>query len=216
MRSFLLYIFIISTFFISNLYAETLNSKNNSKSKKENKSEPVKSKEIQENSLKANKNNKLPHIHGVEIRLLPIFSRGLSLDYEIWLFERFSFQGGLGIRSSAMGDYSGLATTMTIGSRFWLHKWGASWFTAPYSGFFAEINLNFQITTVYDEIDKESLPWTYTTALGLGTGFRFLIMQCVTFTTTIGILMRVDNPEGPARSQTRTNIIYGLRAGYLF
>jgi len=202
-------ILIVSSIFSSSLYAEILNPENKQP-------DSASTQQSQEKNLKTKKNNKLPHIHAVELRLLPIFSRGLSLDYEIWLFERFSFQGGLGMRSSAMGDYSGLASTMSLGSRFWLHKWGASWFTAPYSGFFAEINLNFQITTVYDEVDKESLPWTYTTALGLGTGFRFLIMKCVTFTTTIGILMRVDNPEGPARSQTRTNIVYGFRAGYLF
>jgi len=201
-------ILIISSIFSLNLYAETLNP--------EKKRVDSISTTQKEKVLTTQKHSPLPKIHGVEIRLLPIFSKGLSLDYERWLFERFSFQGGLGIRSSAMGDYSGLATTMSLGSRFWLHKWGGSWFSAPYSGFFAQATLNFQITTVYDEVDEESLPSTYTTGLGLGGGFRFLIIDCITVTFTTGVLMRIDNPEGPARSQTRANIQYGIRMGYLF
>ncbi len=212
-------LFIILSIGISNTYAETATSEQtiqDSVTIQQDTLELLTPEQSPQDSVAQEQNDSELPSQGVEIRLLPLFSRGLSLDYERWIFERMSLLGGFGIRSSAMGDYSGLAMTLSLGSRFWLHKGGPSWFSAPYSGFFADAILNFQLTTVYDDIDDEELESTYTTGLGLGGGFRFAIVQRVTLTMTGGVLMRVDNPEGPARSQSRANIQFGLRAGYLF
>ena len=156
-------------------------------------------------------------IQGVELRLLPIFARSISLDYERWIAERFSLQGGVGLRISAMGDYSGTAATLSLGARYWLHEWGPSWMSAPLGGFFLEAMTDFQRTTVHDEVSDEDLPSTYTLALVPGAGFRVAIFNRVTITLTAGFSSRVDIPRGPLRAQARIfQLRYGMRAGVLF
>ncbi len=158
----------------------------------------------------------IPSKQGVEVRLLSLLSPGLSIDYEQWLTDRISLQGGVGLRSSAMADYSGTATTVSLGTHWWLHEWGPSWMRAPHGGFFAEMMIDLQRIAVYDKIDKEDLSSTYTTALALGVGFRIVIVQFVTISLSTGLSSHLDFPEEPARLQIRSNLRYGMRMGILF
>jgi len=157
-----------------------------------------------------------PRQQGVELRLLSVLAPNFAADYERWLGERFSVQGGMGLRSSAKGDYSGIATTASVGARYFLRKGGPSWMRAPYGGLFAEAALDLQRTAVHDEIDDESLPSTYTISVGPGFGYRVVIKQRATFTATVSVPFRVDIPTGPARAHSRANVRLGLRAGVLF
>ena len=157
-----------------------------------------------------------PPKQGVELRLVSILAPNLAADYERWLSGRISVQGGMGLRRSAMGDYSGTAFTTSLGARYWLHRSGPSWMRAPLGGAFAETSLNAQRTSVYDKVDNESLPSTYTFATSLALGYRIVIKERATVTGTASVPFRVDVPRGPARADYRANIGFGLRAGVLF
>lgn len=154
--------------------------------------------------------------HGVEVRLWSLRAHGLAADYERLVTPRVSALGGLGLRSSAGGDYSGLASTLSLAGRYWLHSGGPSWMRAPLGGTYAEAIVDLQRTSVHDDVDDESLPSTYTAATGLGVGFRVVLAQRVSVTVHTSMAVRADIPRGAGRTDVRTTLRYGLRLGAVF
>ncbi|MCO4763316.1 MAG: hypothetical protein KC502_17500 [Myxococcales bacterium] len=150
------------------------------------------------------------------MRVLSLFAQGAAFDYERLVTPRVSVLGGLGLRSTASGDYSGLAATLSVSARYWLHQWGPAWMHAPFGGFYAEVMLDLQRTSVFDEVDNEALPAAYTADMGLGLGYRVIVLRRVTLGLYLAQLMRTDLPGGAARTLVRSVMRYGVRVGVLF
>lgn len=159
--------------------------------------------------------------HVVSVPLLSLAgAAGIGVQLEQKLAApRWSIAVALAARGNAGGDYSSLATTISVEARYWL-RGHAVWCDLPARsavGWFAGARLDMTRVRTRDTIDDRSLGSSLGFAEALTLGYRFAVKRRVEITPSIGLGVKSEvDTSGRLPSWTRGDGRIGLTLGWLF
>jgi hypothetical protein len=138
---------------------------------------------------------------------LALVARGVSVSYERRVAERWSAAGVVGVRASALGDFS--SSTVTAGGelRRWLRE--RTPMRGPYVGFHASVG---HTRLGDDEMGHVGSSTGLTERVDLG--WRFTIRNRVAIAPSLSIGARQDIAQGLATT-SRPLLAIGLELGWM-
>jgi hypothetical protein len=151
--------------------------------------------------------------NSVSLEVPGLFWNGIELVGERFVHPRVSVLLGLGGRFAGAGDYSAFTLSAGVGVRFWLNRFQLfSDLGGPVLG----VRLDTGWTRITDNQQARSLE-TFSTALSLRLGYRFVILRRIEITPEAGIAMSMGFDKVPwLVAVPRPGAVLGLTVGYLF
>lgn len=160
-----------------------------------------------------------PPTWSASLHVLSIDTRGLAVEGERRLTDRYSAAAGLAVRAPGRGDYESLAVTASGELRWWLTgdapwaDYGGRAMVGPYLG--GRIDLGHVSTR--DRLADRDLGSTAIVAESVTFGYRFGLWRRVEITPSVALGMRHEiDLEGRLAPWTRGSLGFALTAGALF
>jgi hypothetical protein len=146
------------------------------------------------------------HAVSLELTSLQPTTLTVELDHDLG-HRKLSVAAAVGVRSSALGDYS----SWTGGAGIELRRWRRQSMRGWYSG----LGLDLAATRITQEMDDRALGTTWTTSASLSLGYRFILIRTVALTPSVASGLVIERgPMSPATA--RAVGIVGLTAGATF
>lgn len=148
-----------------------------------------------------------PH-HAVSFELTSLQPTTLTVELDHDLGARkLSIAAAVGVRSSALGDYS----SWTGGAGIELRRWRRQTMRGWYGG----LGLDLAATRVTQEMDDRALGTTWTSSASLSLGYRFIFIRTVALTPSVAVAGVIE--RGPMSPATMRGAgIVGVTAGVTF
>jgi hypothetical protein len=156
-----------------------------------------------------------PPREAISMEIPGMFSGGFELNAEHRFATHFSALAALGTRTSLEGDYRSAGFAAGVGARYWLDRWvfpsmkgvGGPVVTLRFDLNWVAIN---RVGTTH-ELDEAVVQ------LSLRVGYRLVFFGHIELTLEAGPGGSFMLDGGPfISSGVRTDVVYGLTAGYLF
>jgi hypothetical protein len=146
--------------------------------------------------------------NAVSLELTSLQPTTLTVELERDLGRRkLSIAAAVGVRSSALGDYS----SWTGGAGIELRRWRRQAMRGWYGG----LGLDVAATRVTQEMDDRALGTTWTTSGTLSLGYRFILLRTVALTPSFGVGGVVE--RGAMSPATLRGVgVVGVTAGVTF
>lgn len=130
----------------------------------------------------------------------------VELDHDLGR-RKLSVAAAVGVRSSALGDYS----SWTGGAGIELRRWRRQSMRGWYGG----LGVDLAATRVTQEMDDRALGTTWTTSGTLSLGYRFIFIRTVALTPSVGVGGVIE--RGPMSPATMRGAgVVGVTAGVRF
>ena len=159
--------------------------------------------------------------HAVSLPLLSLAGGGgIGVQLEQQLRDpRFSVAVAFGARRNAGGDYSSLATSVSVEARYWL-KGRALWCDLPARsmvGWFLGARADVARTRTRDTIEDRGIGASLSFAETLTVGYRFAVKRRLEISPSAGLgaITEVDT-TGRLPAWTRGEARMGVTVGWMF
>ncbi|MCC6214691.1 MAG: hypothetical protein IT376_07465 [Polyangiaceae bacterium] len=159
-----------------------------------------------------------PKRNAVTYEPFAIGSRGVAVGYERLVAPRWSVGGGLGVWSSARGDYSSLGLAVRGEVRLWLAGREVFANTHGLAGPFLGFSLDAARTALRDERRDRDLGAAYTSSELVRLGHRFVVLGVQELTPALGVGLAHDvDAQGRLAATSRVvPFSLALSVGWVF
>lgn len=153
----------------------------------------------------------------ISVQLPSLNASGMNLQYERFaLPDAWSLAAGLGLRSTAGGDYDSMSMSAGAEIRYWFTgRAFRSSLRHAMVGPFAAARFDMGRTTT--SMDERTIGTMLTLTETLSLGYRFAMWQRVELTPSLGLALRTDiDRHGSLPTATRGTPTLGLTLGWMY